>query len=510
MFFYASIAVAESSSTAVSSQTFHLKKISFLGVTNEKELKQLQKIASPYLDKNVTIESVTQLKKELAHYYKSRGMLFRKVVLLPQDLSDGVLQFSIIKTKVGKININGNKYYSKAFILRNLAFSEGGYLYYNAMLESLLLLNSYEDLSIKSYLKKGEKFATTDVYLDVKDTFPFHATVTFDNLGSKNISKSRVSVDSSYGNLINDGDKISSKVTFGIDSLKSDRTKLLLLNYETTPLGRYFTRLHMGYLYADYITAGDLSVLELKGDTYKYSIGLSQPLFYTATTQIKSDLDYARKHIKSYLLGSLSSDDEIGMVSLSLSLEHKRVFDGVRSQLSVIKGISGDDSQSSRYGAKMKFLKFTFKSSYNRYINKNFSLFLSLDGQYSHNRLPLSELYTIGGLSSVRGYEPAQKLGDSGYLTTAETFFHPELNYFSWLKNALQIGVYADYARVYNKRPVAGEEKASSLAAVGGELLMNLDKRYFARISVGYPLYASDKTINDSTHLYGYVGIKLW
>ena len=488
----------------------YIEKISVDGNMSDDETNEINAIIQEYQNRNLTINSIEKLKNRLSTYYKNRGFLFTKVLLPAQDISNGKLKFSIVRTKVEDINITGNKYYSTDFIKRNFHFQSGDYLDYQEMVEDLLLLNSYEDLSVKSYLKKGSKYGTTDVYLKVKDSRPFHGTITYDNLGSKDTAKERISADISYGNLINDGDNLSVHTTFGLKTLSSDTTKLVVGNYETTPIGPYFTRLNFSYLYADYITAGDLSVLELKGDTRIYTAGIKQPLFYSATTQFNLLLNYYKKDIKSYLLGDLSSNDLLDIVELQTELKYRRAFDAFELHLGASKGVNGDDSLSSRYGADIKFSKALLRASYNRYINDFNSLLINIDSQYSQNRVPLSELFTIGGLSSVRAFEPAQKLGDSGYVVNAEWFLHPKTDYHPWLKNALQIGFYVDYGRIFNNQPVPGEEKASALAAAGGEVLVNINKRLFARVSVGYPLYETDKLINDSTHVYGYVGIKLW
>ena len=490
--------------------TVHISKVLFEGLSDKTEQDALTKISQAYVDSNVTISNIEKLKRRLSTYYKNRGMLFTKVLLPQQDLSDGTLKFSIVRTKVENITVSGNKYYSTAFIKRNFHFQKGEYLDYEKMLRSLFLLNSYEDLSVKSYLKKGSEYGTTDINLEVKDARPFHATITYDNLGSKDVSKNRVSADVNYGNLLTDGDTIHVSSTFGIDSIKSETTKLLLGDYETTPFTQYATRLNGGYLYANYITAGDLSVLELQGDTYITHFGIKQPLLYTPTKQIDLDLNYYRKGIKSYLLGELSSRDTLNIAEAKLHLDYRRVYDSLSINLSVQGGENQDASLSSRYDSNKRFTKATLNLSYNRYVNSWNSFVLAFDSQYSNNRLPLSELYTIGGLSSVRGYEPAQKLGDSGFTSNAEWFVHPKIPFADFLKNALQLGFFFDYAKIFNNRPVPGEEQKSFLEAAGGEILLNVNKRLYGRLSVGYPLNNSDKMINTATHVYGYVGVKLW
>jgi hemolysin activation/secretion protein len=486
--------------------TVFIKKVLIDGNLTKDEKNSLQKIIKPYYNKNITLQDIQKIKSRITSFYHNKGHLFVKVILPAQDLSNGILRYKVIKAKTGDIKITGNKYFTKKFILKHTGLKKGTFFNYDKLIKSLMLLNEYNDLEVKSYLKKGKKFAQTNVNLLVKDKKPFHGYLSFDNLGSKDTSKYRVSADISYGNFLSQGDESDVLATIGLNSAN---TKLFRVNYKTTPLNSYFTRLTLGYLYANYITSGDFAVLELKGNTNIYSFGILQPIVRTSSDKLDISLTYNKKDTKSYLLGSLSSKNSINTLELSTNWQHMRVFDATSLNFLMTKGFSGDVSFGSRLDEVATFAKYNLNIEYNRYINKKNNIKLNLNSQYSSDRLPLSEMFTIGGLSSVRGYDSAVKLGDYGYGASLEWFYKPSFKN-TYLKDGVTLGLFADYAKTYANNPVPGEEKSVSLLGSGIEMMLNIKKKYFARLSIGFPLHSSSSNIDNNAKVYLWVSAKLW
>jgi len=506
IFFLDTFSYASNESVTVQQKKVYVKQIIVKNTTDKKETQDVNKIVKPYLNSILSIEDIRSIQSKLNKYYKDQGYMFTKVVLSAQNLSKSILRFSVVRAKIGTINITGNKYYSSTFIKKNFDINEGKLLTYSQMMSSLLLLNEYADLKVKSYLKKGSSFATTDVTLEVKDEKPFHINLSLDNLGSKDTSEYRAGINFLYGNLVQDGDKIMIDSKLG---LQSANTKLIRPSYTTTAFGKYHTKLNFGFLYANYIVAGDFSVLELTGDSYIYTAGIIQPVIRSTTNKLDVNLNYSKKDIKSYLLEKLSSKDELNIIDMELAWQYHRIFDAFSFNFDIAKGFSGDGSFGSRLNENTNFLKYNLNASYNRYINEKNNILLSLSTQYSTDKLPLSETFTLGGLSSVRGFDPAEKLGDKGYMVSAEWFYHPVINN-KLLKNALQLGLFIDNGGAYVNNPVPGESKSVNLTGGGVEAIANIKKKYFARVSLGYPINSSVSNINKKLHVYAYFGIKIW
>jgi len=487
---------------AANLQSIFIKKIDIAGI-QVKDIAPIHKIISPYLNRNLDMKQIGILKNKVSDYYKKTNRLFTKVILAPQTLKNGLLKFSLIRGKVGKITIVGNKYYSTNFIKRNFALKTGDFLDYSAFVKSLLLLSEYSGLKVKSLLKKGSKFATTDVVLKVKDKKPFHMSTSLDNLGSSDTSRYRLSANLSYGNLIKEGDEITLNTIIGTSSAN---TKLFRSDYALN-LGKNKTKIDFGFLYANYVAAGDFSVLDMKGNTYVYTWGLTQPILRSFKNRLDASLTYKRKEFKNFLLGSLSSKDQINALNANLSWQRTGIFDTTSLDFSVSKGFSGDGSFGSRLNENINFLKYNLSSSYQRFINDKNSIRLIANGQYTSDKLPVAEMFSIGGLSSVRGFEPSIKLGDSGFLASIEWNYQPKINY-KWLKDSLQFGLFLDHGVAFTNNPVPGEEKIARLTGAGFDINANIKKRYFANFTVGVPVYNSVSINDNRTHIYFVVGAK--
>ncbi len=468
-----------------------------------KDKKSIEKIISSYTNRFLTMNQIEILKNSLNNYYKKNNKLFTKVILPPQKVNNKILKFIVIRGKVGTISIKGNRYYSTDFIKNNLDFKTGDFFDYSNFIKSLLLLNEYSDLKVKSFLKKGSKFATTDINLQVKDTKPFHMNASLDNLGSSDTSKYRFSANLLYGNFIKEGDELNLNTTIGTSSAN---TKLFKADYALN-LDKYRTKVNFGFLYANYIAGGDFSILNMEGNTRIYSLGLTQPIIRSFKNTVDTSLVYKRKEFKNFLLESLSSKDYINALSLNIFWQRTDIFSTTSLNFSISKGFSGDGSFGSRLNENINFLKYNLDTNYRRYLNDKNTIMLAINTQYTSDKLPTAEMFSLGGLSNVRGFEPSIKLGDSGFKASIEWKYQPKIEY-KWLKNSTQLGLFLDHGAIFANNLVPGEEKIVRLTSIGFDININIKKRYFANFTVGVPVYNSIGIINNKTHMYFIVGAK--
>ncbi len=483
--------------------TIFIKKVILKGELDKSDSLALEKIVSDYENKNLTVKNIYELKKKLNKYYKNKKQLFTKVILPKQTVENKSITFLIVKSKVGKIKVLDNRFFSKKFIKNNLDFSEGKILKYKDLLHSLLLLNEINDLSVKSFLKKGEKFGETDVYLKVKDSRPFHGNLMFDNLGSENTSKYRTSLNINYGNLFNDGDFFNLWTTIG----NKNNSKLYRTKYITTPFGKYHMKMNFSYLYANYVVSGDLSILDLKGNTHIYEAGFDFPLFYSDKDKVDIGLNYQKQKTKSYILGTLSSKDDLNLIIFSNSWKSSNIFSRFNFTFLVTKAFDSDTTNGSRNNSQNNFSKFNFGLTYDRFINdKNYYKF-TLNTQYTLDRLPISQMMSLGGMNSIRGFDSSVKLGDKGYITTFEWYHNPKLK--DIFKNTT-LGVFVDAGLVEVNQPIVGEEKKNRLIGGGVELISTIKERYSTRLGVGFPIYSSYNRESDKGKIFFVFNAKLW
>ncbi len=469
---------------------------------NKKDIKtdkNIDKIISLYINKKESLQDIKILVKKLETEYKKRGFYFTKIIIPTQNIKNSLLYLQVFKPKVGKISITGNKYYSKNFIGSRFSPKEGKYLRYNDMLESVLLLNDFNDLKTRVFLKKSKTSNSTDIIIKVKDKKPFHAFLGYDNLGPKSTSKNRASLNVLYGNFLSDGDNLQ---LYAIKSFSPRNTNLYFPSY-TIPITDTKAKLKIEYLYADYIAGGNFTNLGIKGDTNIYSTSVSYALFKNFTDSALLSFKYSHKQIDNHILGTTASKERWNIYILSCIYNHYSIYSNNLIDAKLSSGSLGNGSLKSRENENSYFTKVNFTLSRNQFLNAKTNAVFSLNGQYSNQRVPTVDMFSLGGFGSVGGFEPSFVMGDSGYRVSME------LN--RKIKKYLDIGLFADYGMAYINHPTVGEYSGSYLFGCGVNAKIRLKKRYTLDIAVAKPVSASEGIFYDHKFaLYAVLNIKLW
>jgi len=479
--------------------SFFIKKVELTGTLPKSAVKN---ILLKYTPKKRTLSDIKKIIGELEEYYKSIGYTLVKITLPKQSIKNGVLKLDVHIAKVGKVSVEGEKYYTKEFIKNGFAQKSGSLLNYRHMIKSLLLLNDYSDLKVNSFLKKSKFQDSTDIVLHVKDKKPLHVNTWYDNLGSKDTSKNRFGVDLFYGNWIKNGDAVNINPVL---SFSPSKTKFLSSNY-SLPINNQHTKLKFGFLYANYLAGGDFTALSSEGNTHIYSMGITHPLKRSITERVDLSFNYTQKYAKNYILNAISSNEKIGISDASIMWQNYDVYTTTSLYFDLAKGYLSSHSIESRLDEDRNFVKANVQFLVNKVIAKKFNLVYILNGQYSTHKLPATEMFSIGGLTTVRGFDSGFKLGDSGFFTSLEGLY--KFDYGT--KKSLQIGAFCDYGKVYINDPVAGEDEQSFLLGAGVEGILNINDKYTGRVSIGYPLSASQHLYKKDLNLYVTLNAKLW
>ena len=480
-------------------KSFFLKDVVLVGTFSDDSAK---KVISKHIGKKQTFGDIKIITKELEDYYKSKGYTLVKVTIPKQEIKDGVLKLRVDIAKIGNISVEGVKHYSSKFIKDSIVQKSGDLLNYQKLIKSLLVLNDYRDLKVSSFLKKSKLKNSTDMVLKVEDKKPLHVSIWYDNLGSEDTSKNRVGMDFFYGNLFKDGDEINVNP---ILSFSPSKTKLLSTSY-SIPINNLQTKLKFGFIYANYLAGGDFTALDSKGNTYIYSIGVVHPLIRSITNRVDISATWTKKHARNYILNKISSDENINLFDASLLWQNYSVSSTSSLYLTILEGVLSDSSTKSRADEDSDFSKVNMQFFYNRAMGKKVNLLYTLSGQYSASKLPPTEMFSIGGLTTVRGFKSGYKLGDSGFFTSLASYYR-----FGFSdKKSFKVGAFCDYGRVYVKKPVPGESKESFLLGTGVEGILNINDKYSSRLSLGYPLDSSDDLYKKELNIYLTINAKLW
>jgi len=151
---------------------------------------------------NVTIDNVITALGELQMAYRERGYVTVSVGLPPQKLTNATVKIKVTEGRLSDIKVQGNDWFSTENILRALPS-----LHTNMLLNShvfqreLDMANASRDRQIYPVIGPGLEPGTSELTLKVKDRFPAHARVEFNNLATPGTPDNRVAFNSQYDNL---------------------------------------------------------------------------------------------------------------------------------------------------------------------------------------------------------------------------------------------------------------------------------------------------------------------
>jgi hemolysin activation/secretion protein len=489
-----------------------IKKISVTGVTLVPQYK-IDEIIALYQGKELTVREMKEAADRITDAYRQRGFITSRAYLPPQKIEEGIMEVRAVEGVTGTIEITGNRFYKNLMIERNLGLISGVPFNFKTLQEGLRKLNEQPDRHAKAVLVPGKEPGATDVKVEVKDSLPLHVAFDYDNFGSRLIDQDRFRTTLMHNNLLGQGDIFSFQYQLG----EGENYRLLGVRY-LYPLGETFTAgFHAFRSKVD--LRKESEDLHSRGKSSMYSIFLSQNIFHTENTDIELNYAFDYNDIFNFQLGNEISRDRLRMPRLGLGVDITDAYGRsiVNNDLKfgipdMFAGLDSVDARASRDGAGGKFIKDELYLMRLQKMPWETVLLWKNHIQISPYILPASEQYQIGGIANVRGYPPAEAVGDEGYSMVWEWSFP---FYFiprdikvpfsgSKLYDAMRFDFLYDWGHTHLHRPSAGEEKHKTLRSTGFGLRFNLPENFSCRIDFSWPL---DNMPSDNQRMHQWIEI---
>lgn len=486
-----------------------IKKINLTGNTVIPTA-ELTPIISKYEGKELTFKDLTEMSRELESTYHTRGYFLAQAYLPEQEIKEGVIKVVILEGKLGKVLIKGAKFYNQEFIRKHFHPAKKGIIFYSEFIKSLLLINENSDCDVRATLMRGKEPGTTDIMLTIKDKLPLHTYFDFNNFGSRYISKNRYDLSGMYTNLFMAGDTLYLR---GVLGQPPNRMKFARGEYGWF-LNSYGTKVKFSYDWLEYDCIKDLKQIDASGKSEIYGVDVTHPFIRNRNTSLDAGMGFDYKSVYDYQLSETITDDEVRLLKLKVKYDHLDSLQGRNYFLGMIGwglDIWGARSENasptafpnqflSRPGSGGEFTKLNMSFVRVQKLPWSSFVILKLSGQYASDDVPVPEQFTIGGADSVRGYAPAEYLGDMGYDASFEWRFPPPFigeRRFPFLnrrvKETVQLVTFVDHGSVYyhNYDP-ATEKRQKHITGAGVGIRFNLPHDTSVRVDCGFPLHTDD------------------
>jgi hemolysin activation/secretion protein len=484
-------------------------------VTGAKLISQdgINKIIVPFLNKEQSLSQVQKVADLITDAYRKRGFITSRAFLPPQKIAEGIVEINVVEGKMGDIiEVKGNRYFKTKFLKSKIPLKKGDPFDYNLLRKGLSEINQQPDRFAKATLMPGKEPQTTDMALEVKDRLPIHVAFEWDNFGSRYIEKNRYTVRLIDNNLFGFDDRLVLNFPMAEASHYFQTSGIYTTHLAHWELGGYAThsRVKLGEDYED---------LSVRGKSRIYGVFASHPLITKDNFTLGFNIGFDYKDITNYQNEAVTSHDRIRVAKTGLDIDATDNFGRtiISNELDfgipeIMGGLSDKDPRSSRAGAGGDFIKDIINVMRLHRMPFSSNLLWKNQFQYTPDILASAEQFQIGGVSNVRGYPPAEVVGDRGFSTTFEWSFPPYLvsrNFkvpFSKAKfyDAYKTVIFYDWATTRLKKPTGTEEKNRTLHSVGCGLRFNLPEDFSLRLDLAWPL---DNTPSDEDHMHPWMQV---
>lgn len=474
---------------------FLLQKINFEGNTKISS-EELEKLGLEVLGEDVYFDELLEVCQKVTNLYRAKGYLTSYATVPPQRIVDGVATIKIVESKVGELNIEGEKWtrewYLRHIIMGKAGLREGDVFNAKNLQRAMKEINREDYVQVQTEVERQQEGdENTAITLNVRDRFPVNLNFSYDDYGRSYTGAQRVSFLVGMDNLTGLGDKI-----YGGTILSSGATGWMA-GY-SLPVSSYGTRLSFDFSDSHVRLGGPYKSLNVKGNAQSYFFKLTQPIIQTA----KSDLifytgyDYVNANTSANIAGNplrLSNYDlnvwRSGLYGMTDDNYGRWI-----GNVGVDFGMGGDG-----HGAiqDTTFFKVTAGATRVQRLFARSMGIVRVNGQYSPDKLFAAEQMQMGGPYTLRGYQPAELIGDYGVTGTVEYRFPVPYLYKLMPKvdERLKLAIFYDWGWIGENGNIYNYPQ-TFLHSVGFGTYINFTDWLTAQIGVGFPL---GRSYNENT-----------
>jgi hemolysin activation/secretion protein len=442
--------------------------------------------------------------EKIKQKYKEKGYLAVTAYLPEQQAETSIIEIRVIEGKRGKLNVEGNKWFSAELIQKYFHTKKNEILDFNKIQKDVLRLNQNPDLIVETIFSAGQEPETSDVTLKVKEHFPLHIGIGSDNQGGRLVGKYRSSFSLRHTNISGRGDYLF------LNSLYSSRSFGESLSY-TIPADTYGTKFGLDIAYFKMKLGKEFKSYDITGSSQLYTPYLSWELYLSETQEANANVGLDIKSIKKKTDGEVTANDQLRLPYFSLYL--KRIDSQGQTSISPrftfgtedFLGASGrNHPTASRAGSGGFFFKYEHLLSRIQRMPAESYISLRSQFQVATHTLASSEQIQLGGLNSIRGYPEGDYLADIGGNLNLDWVFPMYLIPKSWklrnsetnLRNQIEPVFFVDWGGGKLKKVLPGEKHNKFLAGIGGGIRMRLYNAIYLRFE--WAEHIGDKPVSGS------------
>lgn len=459
---------------------------------------ELQAALAPFVDRPLTLSELLQARSAITQLYTDAGYISSGAFIPPQEPEDGTVVIQVIEGRLVELAVEGTRRLHPGYISSRLGIAADPPLQLNRLVDALRLLQLDPLIeNISGELSAGLDPGTNRLTVQVEEADSFDIEFVTNNDRSVAVGSWERGLFINERNLLGLGDGLQ------IGYLDTDGSDRFLIDYEV-PVSPYNTTVNAHFEYtSSRVIREPADFLDIQTDGYQVDLSVRHPVFQTPTEEFalsligswnKNDSEFLERLLGESLPFPSFGANEAGEIeTYTLRFAQDWIKRGrtdviaARSQFNLgLGGTTPADLTAATPDGY--FFSWLGQAQWARLLNPDVLLLIRGEAQLANDTLPTSELFSLGGRSTVRGYRQNRLLTDNALLATAEVRL-PLLRDRE-REGLLQIIPFFDIGTGWNTQLETPE--TSTLIGTGIGLLWTERDFWTARLDWGLPLNGSE------------------
>ena len=468
--------------------------------------------SGPFVGKHKDFSDVQRALEAIERLYSGKGYSAVQVILPEQELDRGEVHFKVVEAKVGKVVVEGNKFFDEANVRASLpALRPGVSPNVNEIARSLKVANENPAKQSTALLRGGAEEGTVDAVIRVTDEKSVKYSMTLDNTGTPETGTFRLAFGYQNANVWNRDHVLSAQYVISPHEAENPHTVRLWPNPRVDIYGASYRIPLYGRGDTIDVSAGYSNVTSglVSGGFGQFNVAGAGAIFgirYNVNLPKQGELD----HRLSFGLDWRGYDNRTTIAGSSvavlpdvtvhpINVTYSGLYRSSASETSFYVGgyknlPGGNDGDTKvfdtfRPGAVPGYTIWRFGLGHNQAFGDDWQGRFAFSGQTTRNRLISGEQFGIGGADSVRGFLEREVSNDSGFRYSMEAYTPDFGGKIPWVSGVRARNVFFyDWGRVKRFNPLPGEIRQQGIASFGVGIRVSHGTNFSFRLDYGIVL----------------------
>jgi len=401
-----------------------VKGLQFAGASAIDEA-ELLRVSGFVAGSQYTVAELRTMAGKMTAHYRSLGYFVAQTYLPAQDITDGVVRFTVLEGQYGQIKLQNRSNVADG-VANNLldGLKSADRVTSDALERRVLMLSDLPGIQVKSTLAPASVRGATDLTVDLAPGPAISGNVEADNHGNRYTGSNRVGASISFNEPTGLGDVATLRVLTSGDGLVYGRASYQL---QAGPV-----RVGAAYTTMRYMLGDEFASSQSSGTARVGGLFVNYPLIRSRNSNLGLQWSLDSKDFSDRLeagLPGVSVDKNALLSTFGLSGDLRDasgtglstfMLAWTRGSINLQNDIflANDSSSAQTNGT---YDKVAYGLTRQQELIKGTDLYLSVNGQWASKNLDASEKFSLGGGGGVRAYPAGEASGDQGILLTLET-----------------------------------------------------------------------------------------